>query len=336
MKKLAIVFVILLACATGFSQRPSDPALLVPQEGPPLDYVSVPNGLTFPEGTAMGLPGDLEFDAKGHLWVISRPGAQFNTQPVVEFDENGKYLRSFGAGLFGNRPHGIHLDPDGNIWISDGSNHTVVKLSPQGQPLLTLGTKSQAGEWNEAAGTRLLNQPNDVAVGRDGDFFVVQGHTPGATGDPRILKFDKTGKFIKTWGGKGTDPGKFAVAHGISVDAKGLLWVSDRENSRIQIFDQDGAFVRQIKYAGLPCSLLIGKNGITMVNGFTGQILQLDLEGKVLGVYGKPGEFGEAHNVAVNPRGEIFVGDVTKGVLKFVRLQADSPPNLRPPAGPIR
>jgi DNA-binding beta-propeller fold protein YncE len=238
---------------------------------------------------------------------------------VVEFDENGKFLRSFGEGLFGNRPHGIHIDPDGNIWISDSSSHTVVKLSQQGQALLTIGTKAQRGAWDEAAGTRLLNEPNDVAFGRNGDFFVVQGHNPGATGDPRVLKFDKTGKFIKSWGGKGTDPGKFQVAHGIAVDAKGLLWITDRENSRIQIFDQDGTFVRQIKYAGLPCSLLMRPDGITMVNGFTGQILQLDLEGKVLGVYGKMGEFGEAHNVAVSPKGDVFVGDVTKGILKFVK-----------------
>jgi sugar lactone lactonase YvrE len=319
MKKIALVVLILLACATALSQRPSDPALLIMQEGPALNYESVPNGLTFPPGVVMGLPGDLEFDTKGHLWVVSRPGNGINTQTVVEFDENGKYLRSFGEGLFGMRPHGIHIDSDNNIWLSDGSSHIVVKLNQQGQVLLTIGTKGQAGEWNEATGTHLLNQPNDVAIGRNGDIFLDEGHTPGAMGDPRVLKFDKTGKFIKTWGGKGSEPGKFQVAHGIDIDAKGQLWVTDRENSRIEIFDQDGTFIRQIKYAGLPCSLLIRKDGITMVNGFTGQILQLDLEGKVLGVYGKMGEFGEAHNVSVSPKGEIFVGDVTKGVLKFVK-----------------
>lgn len=319
MRKICLVVVMLLACGPGFSQRPSDPTLLIPQEGPALNLAPSENGLSFPSGVVMGLPGDLEFDSKGHLWVISRPGNGVTAEPVVEFDENGKYIRSFGAGLFGNRPHGIHLDADGNIWISDGSSHIVVKMNPQGQVLLTLGTKGQSGEWNEATGSRLLNQPNDVAFGRNGDFFVVQGHTPGPSGDPRVLKFDRNGKFVKSWGGKGTEPGKFQVAHGISMDAKGLLWVTDRENSRIQIFDQDGTFVRELKYAGLPCSLLFGKDGITMVNGFTGQILQLDLEGKVLGVYGKQGEFGEAHNVAVNPKGEIFVGDVTKGILKFVK-----------------
>lgn len=325
MKKIIVILSILLACAVGLAQRPSDPSLLIMQEGPLLDLTPVPNPLSFPAGIVMGFPGDLEFDAKGHLWVISRPvtpappAGTMTTEPVVEFDENGKYIRSFGAGLFGGRPHGIHLDSDNNIWISDGSSHIVVKLSQQGQVLLTIGTKGMAGDWNEATGSHLLREPNDVAFGRNGDVFLAEGHTPGAMGDPRVLKFDKTGKFIKQWGGKGTDPGKFQVAHGIAIDAKGLVWVADRENSRIQVFDQDGTFVRAIKFAGLPCSYLIEKDGVTMVNGFTGQILKLDLDGKVLSVYGKMGEFGEAHNVAVNPKGEIFVGDVTKGVLKFVK-----------------
>src|SRR6185503_16475616 len=276
MRKLTVIFAILLACVTGYSQRPGadEQHLLIMQEGPALNYQAVAsNGLTFPAGVTMGLPGDLEFDAKGHLWVVSRPGNGINTQTIVEFDETGKYLRSFGEGLFGNRPHGINIDSENNIWISDGSSHTVVKLDQQGKVLLTLGTKGQAGDWDEAKGTRLLNQPNDVAIGRNGDVFLVQGHTPGAMGDPRVLKFDKTGKFIKSWGGKGGEPGKFQVAHGIAMDAKGLLWVTDRENQRIQIFDQDGKYIREVKYAGLPCSLDIGKQEIIMVNGFAGQLL---------------------------------------------------------------
>src|SRR5688572_25788835 len=148
MKKLTVIFVILLACATAYSQRPSDPNLLIMQEGPALNLEAVPNGLTFPEGITMGLPGDLEFDSKGHLWVMSRPGAANTAQAVVEFDANGKYVRSFGQGLFGNRPHGIHLDSEGNIWLSDGSNHTVVKMNQKGEALMTLGTKNQAGNWD--------------------------------------------------------------------------------------------------------------------------------------------------------------------------------------------
>lgn len=312
------ILLAVLVCLAAFAQRPSNPALLIPEEAPPLDYVPVANPLTLPGGFNFGLPGSVTFDSRGHLWVLNR-----GPSPVAEFDENGKFIRAFGEGLFGNRPHALRIDPEGNIWVADGSTHIVVKMDQQGKVLLTLGVKGQAGKWDEAAGTRLLNQPNEVAFGRDGAVFLVQGHTPGANGDPRVFKFDRTGKLIKQWGGKGTEPGKFDVAHSINIDAQGLLWVTDRENQRIQIFDQEGNYVKELKYKGLPCSVDIGKEFIFMVNGFAGQILKLDLEGRVLAATGKPGpglgEFGEAHHIAVSPKGEIFVADVTKGVQKFVK-----------------
>ena len=216
----------------------------------------------------------------------------------------------------------MRIDSEGNIWATDVSAHTVMKLSPDGKVLMTLGTKGQRGEWNDS--THLLNEPNDIAIARNGDIFVAQGHTPGANGDPRVLKFDKTGKFIKSWGGKGKEPGKFDVAHGLAFDAKGQLWVTDRENQRIQIFDQDGKYIKELKYSGLPCSLDIGPQNIFMVNGFAGQLLKLDLDGKVLGATGKPGkglgEFGEAHMIAVSPNGEVYVADsVNATVQKFVK-----------------
>jgi hypothetical protein len=320
MKRLAVIFAIGLGCAlSALAQRPSNPALL-PQEAPVLEYVAVPNPLPVPDAAAMGASSDVAFDAKGHLYVLSR-----GMKPLTEFDENGKFIRAFGEGLF-TRSHGIRIDKDGNIWATDVGAHTVMKLSPQGQVLLTLGTKGKAGEWNEAAGSRLFNEPNDIVFGANGDLFITQGHTPGPKGDPRVLKFDKNGNFIKTWGGKGTEPGKFDVAHGIAIDAKGLLWVTDRENQRIQIFDQDGKYIREVKYAGLPCSLDIGSQYIYMVNGFAGQLLRLDLDGKVLAAVGKPGaagtwgEFGEAHFVAVSPKGEIYIADsVNRAVQKFVK-----------------
>jgi hypothetical protein len=108
-------------------------------------------------------------------------------------------------------------------FATDVGAHVVFKLSPEGEVLLTLGIKGEAGEWNEATGSRRFNQPNDVAIGTNGDIFVVQGHTPGSMGDPRVLKFDKNGKFILSWGGKGKEPGKFDVAHGIAIDAHGLV-----------------------------------------------------------------------------------------------------------------
>jgi sugar lactone lactonase YvrE len=266
----------------------------------------------------MGATAAVAFDARGHLFVLARGGASF-----FEFDPAGTFVRSFGDPMV--RAHGLRIDREGNLWATDVGAHTVMKFSPKGDLLLTLGTLKQAGVWDEAAGERKLNQPNDIAIAANGDVFIAQGHTPGLTrGDARVLKFDRTGKFLKSWGGKGTGPGQFDVAHGVAIDAKGLLWVMDRENQRIQVFDSEGTFVREMKYAGLPCSVDIGREYVYMVNGFAGQVVRMDLNGKVLAAMGKPGtalgEFGEAHFLAVSPKDELYVADSVNGALvKFVK-----------------
>jgi sugar lactone lactonase YvrE len=318
MKRLIVLCAFVLLGSSAIAQRPSDPALLVPETAPLLDYVAVPNPVTIPAGTTMGAAAAVAFDARGHLYVLTR-----GAQAFFEFDPNGAFVRAFGDKMF-TRSHGLKIDRDGNLWATDVGGHVVVKLNPAGQVLLTLGTRGEAGEWNEAAGSRKLNQPNDIAIAANGDVFVVQGHTPGPKGDARVLKFDKDGKFVTSWGGKGKDPGQFDVAHGAAIDAKGLLWVMDRENQRIEIFQADGTFVRELKYKGLPCSVAIGRDNIYMVNGFAGQLVQLDLSGKVLAATGKPGtalgEFGEAHFIAISPKGDLYVADSVNGALvKFVK-----------------
>jgi sugar lactone lactonase YvrE len=318
MKRIAAVIACVVLHAPLLAQRPSDPALLVPETAPELDYVFVPDAITLPAGSKMGAAVAVAFDARGHIYVLTR-----GAQAFFEFDPNGAFVRAFGDGMF-TRSHGLKIDRDGNLWATDVGAHTVVKLNPAGQVLLTIGTKGEAGEWNEAAGSRKLNQPNDIAIAANGDVFIAQGHTPGARGDARVLKFDKDGRFITSWGGKGKEPGQFEVAHGITIDPKGLLWVMDRENSRIQVFDGNGKFVREQKYKGLPCSVSFTKDDAFMVNGFTGQLLRLDAGGKVLAAMGKPGtapgEFGEAHFVAVSPRGDVYVADSVNGqLMKFVR-----------------
>jgi sugar lactone lactonase YvrE len=318
MRRAAVGVVAILLGTSVLAQRPSDPALLVPETAPELDYIVAATAVTLPAGTTMGATASVAFDANGHLFVLTRGDKTF-----FEFNPDGTFVRSFGDKLF-TRSHGLRIDRDGNLWATDVGGHVVVKMTRDGQPLLTIGTKGEAGEWNEAAGSHKLNQPNDVVVANNGDVFVAQGHTPGPDGDARVLKFDKNGKFIKSWGGKGSGPGQFQVAHGIALDSKGLLWVADRENQRMQVFEQDGKFVREIKYKGLPCSLDIGRQYMYMVNGFAGQVLRLDLNGKVLAAMGKPGkgpgEFGEAHMIAVNQKDEIYVADsVNATLVKFVR-----------------
>jgi sugar lactone lactonase YvrE len=309
---------LLLFTTMAFAQRPTDPKLIVPQPAPALRYTLAPQAVALPAGTEMGAPATVAFDKNGHLIVLTRGERTF-----FEFDADGAFVRSFGERLF-TRSHGLAIDADGNFWATDVGGHVVVKLSPQGETLLTLGVKGEAGAWDEAAGSRKLNQPNDLAIAPNGDVFVVQGHTPGPNGDARVLKFDRNGRYLTQWGGKGNAPGQFQVAHGIDIDADGLLWVADRENQRVQVFRQDGTFVKELKFAGLPCDVDIGREAIFMVNGFAGQLVELGLDGAVRAALGKPGtgpgEFGEAHMLAVSPRGEIFVADSVNATLfKFVR-----------------
>jgi sugar lactone lactonase YvrE len=318
MRRLFALAVLLSLAAPAAAQRPQDPALLIPESAPPLDFTFVPNAITLPAGTTMGAAAAVAFDSRGHLFVLTR-----GAQAFFEFDPNGAFVRAFGDKMF-TRSHGLRIDAENNLWATDVGAHVVYKLNPKGEILLTLGTRGEAGEWNEAAGSRKLNQPNDVAIAANGDVFVVQGHTPGPKGDARVLKFDKSGRFLTSWGGKGKEPGQFDVAHGAAIDAKGLLWVMDRENQRIQVFQQDGTFVRQMTYKGLPCSVAIGRDYVYMVNGFAGQLVQLDLSGKVLAALGKPGkepgDFGEAHFLAISPKGDLYIADSVNGqLMKFVK-----------------
>ena len=317
MRIAVLAVAVALLGAPVLAQRPSDPALMVPQQAPELDMTAVLDPLPIPAGMTMGAPAAVAFDARGHLYVLTR-----GAQAFWEYDDKGAFVRAFGDRF--TRAHGLRIDREGNLWATDVGAHTVMKFNPAGEVLLTIGTKGQGGAWDEAAGTRLLNQPNDVAIASNGDIFVAQGHTPGANGDARILKFDKTGKFITQWGGHGKEPGKFEVAHSIAFDPQGQLWVADRENQRIQVFDPAGKYVREMKYAGLPCAFEIGRDYVYMVNGFAAQVLRLDLKGNVLAATGKSGkgvnEYGEAHFIAVSPKGELYVADSVNAYLqKYVK-----------------
>ena len=320
MKSIAVAVLVaglVPAAAPALAQPPRDPALLVPQEAPPLAYTAVEPAVSLPDGIEMGASAAVAFDASGHLFVLTRG------EPALwEFDAGGRFVRAFGEGLF-MRSHGLHIDGEGNLWVADVGAHVVLKLDRDGRVLMTLGTPGEAGAWDEATGERHLDQPNDIAVAPNGHIFVAQGHLPGERGDPRVLKFDRTGTLLAQWGGKGSGPGQFQVAHGVALDAQGDVWVMDRENSRIQIFGADGTYRREMAYAGLPCGVAIGTDAVFMVNGFTGQIVKLGLDGAVLGAVGRAGkglgEFGEAHYIAASPTGELFVADtVNRNLHKFV------------------
>lgn len=280
------------------------------ETAPPLGFTAVKPGLKIPAGMKMGAPSSVAFDKNGHLFVFNR-----GEHPLMEFDAQGTFVRSFGEGVY-TRPHGMRIDADGNFWLTDVTGGTVTKMSPSGQILLTLGTKGQNGTWDEAAGTKLLFEPCDLAFAPNGDVFIVEGH---GRGEGRVLKFDKTGKFLKQWGGNGTGEGQFNQPHSLLV-RDGMLYVADRENHRVQIFDLDGKFVKAWHFAGLPCGLINGPDGqLYLTSGFSGQILRLDANGKAVAAFGQPGpgfaDFGEAHYMAIAPSGDIYVADTINQVL---------------------
>jgi DNA-binding beta-propeller fold protein YncE len=308
---LLILFLLVLQTASRVPGVLDGPDPKQMETAPALGYHAIENGLKLPDGVKMGAPSSVAFDARGHMLVFNR-----GTQPIMEFDEKGVYVRGFGEGRY-VRPHGMRLDADGNIWTTDVNGHTVAKLSPSGDVLLTLGTRGQSGVWDEAAGTRLLFEPADLAFAPNGDVFIVEGH---GRGDGKVLRFDKGGKFITQWGGKGAEPGQFDQPHSILVDKQNQVFVADRENRRVQVFDVNGKFIKSWKFAGLPCGLLIGPDQqMYLATGFSGQILRLDANGKAVAMMGQPGkalgEFGEAHYLAFAPSGDLFVADTINAAL---------------------
>lgn len=215
-----------------------------------------------PEGRQWGSTSAVYPGNDGTIWVGERCGqnscvGREDVDPILQFDTNGKLLKSFGAGLI-TWPHGIHVDREGNVWITDARGegdrgHQVWKFSPDGEVLMTLGKAGVAGTGND-----VFDQPSDVLVAPNGDIFVADGH--GSEGNNRIVKFASDGTFIKTWGSTGAEAGEFRDPHALAMDSQGRLFVGDRGNSRIQIFDQDGNWIATWTQFGRPSGLYIDKN----------------------------------------------------------------------------
>jgi sugar lactone lactonase YvrE len=266
---ISIVIMIAISGMTVFSQGD-----LKPVNDLPNPYRTIENWAKMPEGRTWGATSAVDIGPDGKsIWVAERCGVNTcggSTLPaVLKFDSSGNLAASFGGGMF-TFPHGIHVDKDGNVWVTDGiplgttiqpntgKGHVVVKFSPDGQVLLTLGKPGVAGE-----GPDTFNQPSDVTTAPNGDIFVADGH--GGNSNARIVKFSKEGKFIKSWGKKGSGPGELDTPHAIAMDSKGRLYVGDRNNNRIQIFDQNGKYLGEWKQFGRPSGIYIDKNDIIYV-----------------------------------------------------------------------
>jgi sugar lactone lactonase YvrE len=254
-----VIAVLAAAGVMAAAQAPVDPAS---QNLPNPNPVVSRSWGALPDGRTWGSSAGVDVGPDGHIWAYDRCGAVAlsggcdtnNVDPIVKFDRNtGKLLASFGRGLF-VLPHGIHVDSEGNVWVTDlqankagTKGHQVIKFNPKGEVLLRLGRAGVAG-----SGPDTFNEPCDVITAPNGDIFVSDGHSgqndkppAGATG--RIMKFSKDGKFIKEWGQIGTAAGEFRTPHALAFDSRGRLFVADRGNHRIQIFDQDGKFITEYK-----------------------------------------------------------------------------------------
>ncbi len=260
-------------------------------------YQTIKDWAKMSEGRVWGSTSAVEIDKDGKsVWVAERCGqnscldratGQMSSLPtILKFDPAGKLVKSFGEGML-IFPHGIFVDREGNVWVTDGQDNApqpargegprgeaprgsgpigpragatkgnqVYKFSPEGKLLMTLGKPGGAAEPD------YFYQPNDVLVAPNGDIFVSEGH---GAGNNRILKFSKDGKLIKSWGKLGTAPGEFDQPHSLAMDSRGRLFVGDRNNNRIQIFDQDGKFVAEWKQFSRPSGVYIDKKDILYV-----------------------------------------------------------------------
>jgi DNA-binding beta-propeller fold protein YncE len=269
-------------------------------------------------------------DAQDRVYVFTR-----GTPPIQVYDAQGNFIRSWGEDTIKSAHH-IRIDPEGNVWVADIGFHTVQKYTPEGKPLQTLGTRGAAGR-----DATHFNMPTDMAVTPAGEIFVADGY-----GNARIVHFDKTGKFVKEWGELGTKPGQFSIPHAIAVDSTGRLFVADRNNVRIQVFDQQGKLLSVWNNLITPWGLCVTpkdeiwvcgsspmrwrkedkalgcppKDQVFMKFQADGKLLQLWMVPKAIDGLEKPGECNWVHAIAVDSKGSLYVGDIIgKRAQKFVR-----------------
>ena len=281
-----------------------------------------------PDGTYWGAMSGVAVDAKDQVYIFTR-----GAQPVQVYSPDGKFLRAWGKGI--GSSHHIKVDHEGNIWIADIGHHVVEKYTPDGKLLQTLGTKGKAGRDKTH-----LNQPTDMAISPKGDVFVSDGY-----GNNRICHFDSSGKMVNEWGELGQGPGQFSIPHAIAMDSKGMLYVADRNNVRVQVFDQKGKFLAEWRDLITPWGFHVTKKDEIWVCGsspmqwrkedkalgcpprdqvfmkFTpeGRLLQLFTLPKGLDGLERPGEVNWVHAIALDSRGNMYLGDIIgKRAQKFV------------------
>jgi sugar lactone lactonase YvrE len=278
--------------------RPSGQAAAQPTNDAPNPYQTVENHFKLPDGRTWGSTSAVDIAPDGKtIWVAERCGANTcwdakagkmsDAAVVLKFDPSGKLLASFASGLM-VFPHGIHVDRDGNVWVTDGQDnlprrpqgapadaplpappanvigHQVFKFSPEGKLLLTLG-KPGGNRPGQSADPASFYQPNDVITLRNGDILVAEGHSNAEGTSQRIIRFSRDGKYLSQFGRHGSGPGEFIQPHALALDSQGRLFVGDRSNNRIQILTTDGKFITEWTQFSRPSGIFIDRNDMIYV-----------------------------------------------------------------------
>ncbi len=278
------------------------------QEARP-QYQLVKDWVKLPPGREFGGVSGIAFEANGLMHVFRRgPACGGFTRgckkgDIWTFDPSGKFVRAWGLGI-ARRTHFIRVDRFGFIWTSDSDGHTVKKSRPDGTLVMTLGKYDELGD-----GPDTFNEPTDALVVPNGDIFVTDGY-----GNSRVVKFNKDGKFIKTWGTKGKGPGQFDLPHNIVMDSLGRLIVGDRNNKRIQVFDTEGKYITEWSHLGSPYGLDIGKDDRLYISDMDNKkvVVANARDGSLLSTI----EGESHHGIAVDSAGNIYV---TSGMRKFAK-----------------
>ncbi len=285
-----------------------------------------------PEGEKYGMVAVAK-DSKDNLWGLQRNPV--GRPQLFKWDSNGKLLLTIGDDVITHhaKAHGIAVDAQDNLWITDAAGAVAKKISPDGKVLMTIGTRGHRGDWIESKGQRYLWEPLMVAFNAKGDIYIAQGHgheSPNDTdsndptnndGAARILRLDRHGKFIQQWWGNAVGQGKFTMAHGFAVDPKsGDVYIGDREEYRIVVYTGDGKFLRTLQMRNLICALNFDRQGnLWMASGWDGQFLKLNKQtGQVLGAIGNgngtgQGQFLEASYFVMDSKDNIWTGDTARG-----------------------
>ena len=345
MKRFALALVIFIAAPL---------VLFAQQAAPEIPFDSVPNLLKLPPDLYLGEVPGVALNSKGHIFVFSRgnttgPAYGASAAQLLEFGPDGKFLREIGHNLYAwSFAHAVRIDKEDNIWVADKGSDMVIKFNPEGRVVMVFGRKMEASD----EGTEPLKHPKPPLPPVDGMFRQVTDMAWDAAGDTfisdgyinsRVAKVDKNGKWLKSFGEPGDQPGQLNTPHSIATDAQGNVYVANRGNARIEVFDNDGKYLRQIKinepfdYAnalpaigkkpgpnatgmmerGAPMAVCItpGPSQVLYAaDAFPGRVYKISLDGKVLGVLGESGkqlkQFGWIHEIACPSENEIYVGEL--------------------------